>query len=286
MIAARSLLAAVLLVAAAPTAPAVGLDMPLFDAHIHYSEDQHGTVPLEAALKILDKAGVRMALVSSTSDEGTIKLYRAAPGRVVPELRPYRQRSDMSTWHRDPAIPAYLRERLKLGVHKGIGEFHLHGDEARSPVVGEVVAMAVAANLVLHAHSDARAVEHLFVHDPRARVLWAHLGFTGPEEVGAMLARHSNLWVETAIRGDISSAGTLQPGWRELFLKYPDRVLVGTDTYTVSRWHSMTEILGEVRAWLGTLPPEIAEQLAWRNAVKLYGLDEQAFTGAAPAVKK
>ncbi len=285
MIARRSLLAAALLAAAAP-ARAVGLETPLFDAHIHYSEDQHGTVPIEEALRILDKAGVRMALLSSTSDEGTLKLYRAAPSRIVPELRPYRQRSDMSSWHRDPTILPYLRERLKLGVHKGIGEFHLHGEEARSAVVRDVLAMAVAGNLVLHAHSDARAVEHLFAHDPRARVLWAHLGFTGPDEVGAMLARYPNLWAETAIRGDLSSGGKLQPAWRDLFVKFPDRILVGTDTYVVSRWHGMPDILGEMRAWLVTLPQEVAQKLAWRNAARLYGLDDGAFTGAAPAAKK
>jgi hypothetical protein len=266
-------------------AGAVGLDVPLFDAHVHYSENQHSEVPLADALKILDKAGVRMALVSSTSDEGTMLLYRAAPGRVVPELRPYRTRDDMGSWHRDPAIPGHLLERLKLGVHKGIGEFHLHGDEAKSNVVRDVVRIAVERNLVLHAHSDTRAVQGLFAHDARARVLWAHAGFTGPEEVGAMLARYPNLWVETAIRGDIGRGGRLEAGWRDLFVKYQDKILVGTDSYVVSRWRAMPEILGEVRAWLATLPPAVGEKLAWRNGAKLYGIDEGVFTGAAPARK-
>ncbi len=284
----RRLLAALSALAAfaAAEARAVGLDVPLFDAHVHYSESQHSEVPLAEALKTLDRAGVRMALVSSTSDEGTMLLYRAAPHRVVPELRPYRTRSDMSTWHNDPAIPAYLLERLKLGVHKGIGEFHLNGDDAKSNVVREVVRIAVERNLVLHAHSDARAVQGLFAHDARARVLWAHAGFTGPEEVGAMLARYPNLWVETAIRGDIGRGGKLEAGWRDLFVKYQDKFMVGTDSYIVSRWKTMPEILNETRAWLATLPPAVGEKLAWRNAAKLYGVDEAIFTGAAAPAKK
>jgi hypothetical protein len=282
----RSLLAlaAAFLLAPAP-AFAVGLEIPLFDTHVHWSENAHEEIPLERALKLLDQAGVRMALVSSTSDEETVKLHRAAPNRIVPMLRPYRTRADMGSWHNDAGMPAYLAERLKLGVHKGIGEFHLYGDDAGSDVMKAIVAMAVERNLVLHAHSDARAVEILFRHDPRARVLWAHAGFTTPEAVGAMMARYPNLYVETAIRHDIGPGGVLADGWKEVFVKYQDRWMIGTDTYVTSRWHRMPEILGETRAWLATLPREVAEKMAWRNAARLFGVPESVFTGAAPAAK-
>jgi hypothetical protein len=280
-----TLAAATLLAAMPARIGAVGADIPLFDAHVHWSENAHDEIPLERALAILDKAGVRMAAVSSTSDEATIKLYRAAPQRIVPMLRPYRTRADMGAWHADPGMPAYLAERLKLGVHKGIGEFHLYGEDAGSAVMKQIVALAVARDLVLHAHSDARAVELLFRHDPRARVLWAHAGFTTPDVVGAMMARYPNLWVETAIRSDIGPGGVLDPGWKEVFVKYQDRWLIGTDTYVTSRWHRMPEILAETRAWLAMLPPAVAEKLAWRNGAKLFGIPESVFTGPAPAGK-
>lgn len=278
-----ALAALTLLLTPAPLTHAVGADLPLFDAHVHWSENAHDEIPLERALAILDRSGVRMAAVSSTSDAATVRMYRADPRRVVPMLRPYRTRSDMGGWAKDASIPPYLAERLKLGVHKGIGEFHLYGDDADSPVMKEIVAMAVARNLILHAHSDARAVEILFRHDPRARILWAHAGFTNPAEVGAMMARYPNLWVETAIRHDIGPGGALAEGWRELFIKYQDRWLVGTDTYVTSRWHRMPEIHAETRAWLAKLPRAVAEKMAWRNGVKLFGVSEDAFTGAAPA---
>ncbi len=284
-LAASAAAAGALLLAPTPRTHAVGAEIPLFDAHVHWSENAHDEVPLERALDYLDKAGVRMAAVSSTSDEETIKLYRAAPNRVVPMLRPYRTRSDMGSWHNDASIPPYLAERLRLGVHKGIGEFHLYGEDAGSAVMKEIVRMAVERNLVLHAHSDARAVELLFRHDAKARVLWAHAGFTSPDKLDAMMARYPNLWVETAIRHDIGPGGVLAEGWKELFVKYQDRWLVGTDTYVTSRWHRMPEILAETRAWLGTLPQPVAEKMAWRNAAKLFGVSEATFTGAAPAKK-
>lgn len=282
---AASAAALALLITPTPRTHAVGADTPLFDAHVHWSENAHGEIPLERALAILDKAGVRMAAVSSTSDEATIKLYRANPERVVPMLRPYRTRDDMGGWHKDASIPPYLVERLKFGVHKGIGEFHLYGEDAASAVMKEIVGMAVARNLILHAHSDARAVEILFQHDARARVLWAHAGFTNPNAVGTMMARYPNLWVETAIRHDIGPGGALAEDWKEVFVKYQDRWLIGTDTYVTSRWHRMDEIHAETRAWLAKLPPAVAEKLAWRNGAKLFGIPESVFTGTAPAKK-
>lgn len=268
---------------APPPARAVGLDMPLFDTHVHWSANAHDEIPLERALKILDQAGVRMALVSSTSDEATVALYRAAPQRVIPMLRPYRTRSDMGGWHNDPTVPAYLAERLKLGVHKGIGEFHLSGADAGTAVIRDVVKLAVDRGLFMHAHSDAAAVEGLFKHDARVRVLWAHAGFTDPASVSAMLARYPNLYVESAIRGDVGPGGRLGEEWRKSFIAYQDRWMIGTDTYVTSRWHRMPEILDEVRAWLKALPPPVAEKLAWRNAARLFGVPESVFTGAAPA---
>ena len=285
LILAASAAALALITTPSPITHAVGADIPLFDAHVHWSENAHDEIPLERALAILDKAGVRMAAVSSTSDEATIRLYRANPQRIVPMLRPYRTRSDMGSWHNDAGMPAYLAERLKLGVHKGIGEFHLYGEDAASAVMKQIVAMAVERNLILHAHSDARAVEILFQHDAKARVLWAHAGFTTPDKVAEMMARYPNLWVETAIRHDIGPGGVLDPGWKEVFVKYQDRWLVGTDTYVTSRWHRMPEIHAETRAWLGALPQPVAEKMAWRNGAKLFGIPESVFTGTAPAKK-
>ena len=265
-----------------PDRSAAGRPLPLFDTHVHYSEDAWDAVPVDQALALMDRAGTRLALVSSTPDDGSIRLHQAAPDRVIPVLRPYRTRADMGVWHQDPSLPTYLEERLTLGVHRGIGEFHLSGDQASGPVIGQVVRLAVARRLLLHAHADERAIEGLFAIDPSARVLWAHAGFAGSTAVQAMVERYPNLWVELAIRGDIGPGGRLDPGWRVVFEKHPDRYMVGTDSYVVARWTAMPAILGEVRAWLATLPPDVGEALAWRNAARLIGVDEAVFQPAQP----
>lgn len=245
--------------------------LPLFDAHIHYSHDAWKLYPPNKALEILDQAGITRALVSSTPDEGTVRLYEAAPKRVIPVLRPYRSPADVATWHRDASVVPYLEERLRRGIYRGIGEFHLHGEEARSEVVREVARLAGREGLFLHAHADDRAVEILFELDPGAKVLWAHAGMTAdPDTVGRLLNRYRSLWVELSIRSDVAPGGTLDPRWRALFLRHPDRFMYGTDTYSPARWPQVPAMAEAARQWLQQLPSEVAERIAHRNGAALF----------------
>ena len=118
--------AAAALLGLAPRAWAAG-DMPLFDAHIHYSHDAWELVPPKQAIAILRQAGLRGAFVSSSNDEGTQMLMAEAPDLIVPELRPYRTRADTSGWVRDEAIVTYMEARLAKHRYVGLGEFHLYG---------------------------------------------------------------------------------------------------------------------------------------------------------------
>ena len=259
---------------AAPFALAMGLalfgsaraaDLPIFDAHLHYSHDALEIVPTQDALALLRKAGVRRGMVSSSNDEGTQRLYAAAPELILPELRPYRTRSDISTWVRDEGVAAYVEERLKKYKYVAIGEFHLYGADADLPVPRRMVQLAKQYRILLHAHSDADAVERLFRQDPEARILWAHAGFEQPERVREMLRKHKNLWCDLAFRTDHGAGGKPPREWREAFLEFPDRFMVGTDTYVAERWHYVPEHAAWSRAWLATLPADVAERIAYRN---------------------
>jgi len=112
----------------------------------------------------------------------------------------------------------------------------------------------------------------LFTIEPRLRVIWAHAGMSaGPQAVGALLDRYPNLWVDLAIRnGDVAPGGTLDPGWRAVFLRHPDRFLAGTDTWMTSRWEALPGSVTEVRGYLGQLPRDVAEKIAFRNAERLF----------------
>src|SRR5258708_36946408 len=111
--------AARLVLAATPAAA----QLPIFDAHIHYSKPDWSAYTPERALSILAQAGVRRAIVSSTPDDGTLLLYDRAPAGIVPFLRPYRTREDMGSWTPDPAVPAYVEDRLnRPNAYRGLGE--------------------------------------------------------------------------------------------------------------------------------------------------------------------
>src|SRR5262249_40022379 len=130
---ARSSLVALALLLVALSAR--GAELPVFDAHIHYSHDAWERVPPKEAIALLRKAGVKRALVSSSNDDGNQMLAVAAPDLIIPSLRPYRTRGDVSTWVRDEGIIPYLEERLKKHRYAAIGEFHVYGADADLPVV-------------------------------------------------------------------------------------------------------------------------------------------------------
>ena len=250
--------------------PAAAAELPIFDAHVHYSHDAWDNLPPKEAVAILRNAGLKRALVSSSGDEGTQRLLAEAPDLIVPSLRPYRSRGELGSWMRDDSVVGFLEERLKNARYAAIGEFHLYGADADLPVPRRMVALAKQHQLVLHAHSDADAVERLFQQDPQARVLWAHSGFDRPEKVAEMLRKHKNLWADLAFRSERGSGGQVPTEWRALFQEFPDRFMVGTDTFTPERWHYIVEHARWSRAWLAQLPPALAERIAWRNAETLF----------------
>jgi predicted TIM-barrel fold metal-dependent hydrolase len=252
------------------SSPLRAAELPIFDAHVHYSHDAWDNLPPKEAVAVLRKAGLKRALVSSSGDGGTQRLAAEAPDLIVPSLRPYRSRGEISSWVRDDSVVGFLEERLKNSRYAAVGEFHLYGADAELPVPRRMVALAKQYELVLHAHADADAIERLFVQYPQARILWAHSGFERPEGVAALLRKHKNLWCDLAFRSEHGGAGKVPAEWRALFTEFPDRFTVGTDTFTPERWLYVGEHANWTRAWLADLPPPLAERIAWRNAEALF----------------
>ena len=131
-----------------------------------------------------------------------------------------------------------------------------------------------------HQLRSAEILERLFKQNPAARILWAHSGFDSPDTIRAMLAKHRNLWCDLAFRSEQGSGGKVPAEWRALLTDFPDRFMVGTDTYTPERWHYIVEHAAWSRAWLADLPPPLAERIAWRNADALFA---GPFVKSAPA---
>ena len=275
----RTGLAAALLAACALAARAAPYEGPIFDAHLHYNDEAQVPYSVGSVFELFRKNGVRAILANSRPNDGTRALFearRANPAlgvEVVPFIRVYRTRSDYGTWQDNREIHAMIVEEEKRGYYKGIGEFHVHGKAADTKVLKDIVDFSVARGLVLHAHSDDEAIELLYAHNPKARVIWAHTGFTTPlARVEEMLRKYPTLQGELSYRSDVAGEAGLAAEWKALFLRHPTRFVVGSDTWVNERWASYPAIMGAYRRWLGELPREAAEAIAWRNAATLFGI--------------
>lgn len=248
--------------------------LPVFDAHLHYNWEPSPRLAPEAVGALLRRAGVTGVLANSRPNDGTRALAGSPPAglAVVPFLRPYRRLADVQTWFRDPSIVRFVQEEFGRAPYRGLGEFHVFGDGADTAVVRELVQWATERGLVLFAHCDTDALTRLFAHAPRARVLWAHAGFSVPEaEVARLLEVYPTLMAELSYRSGITDAdGRLTDLWKSMFLRFPDRFVVGSDTWIDRRWDDYERIIDGYRAWLRQLPEGVAARIAHDNATALF----------------
>lgn len=263
----------VLLAAAALVPPASAQPLPIFDAHVHYNLDEGRPLSVEEVLATWRKAGIRGVLLTSRPNDGTRELLQAAPPefRTVAFARPYVVLSDIHTWYSDPAIYAMIEKELDRGLYRGIGEFHIFGKNADSEGFARFVKLAAERKLWLHAHCDDYVIDRIFAIDPKAQVIWAHTGMSVPEDrLDQLFARYPKLYGELSFRQGIADGGGLSAEWRALFTRYPDRFLLGSDTWVPGRWPEVPTIMDGYRSWLAELPHDLALNIAWRNGARLF----------------
>jgi hypothetical protein len=271
---------------------------PLFDAHLHYNDDAcvqdapdpacpH---PLTDVLARMQRNGVRAVLANSRPNAGTLALAgareatHAAGVTVVPFVRLYRDRADYSSWFRDESIVELVTTELARGTpagpYQGLGEFHLYDSaNANGPVARRLMALAEETQLAVRAHVDDVAIDLLMAATPsqgqKLRLIWAHTGIGGAsvERVDALMARYPLLMGELSYRPGLTCGdGQLCPEWHSLLLKYPERFLIGSDTWVNQRWLYYDELMQSYRHWLGGLPVSVARRIAWDNAATLFGV--------------
>ena len=271
---------------------------PLFDAHLHYNDEAcvHDAPepgcphPLADVLTRMQQSGVRAVLANSRPNDGTRALSsareqtRAAGVTVVPFVRLYRNRADYNNWFRDGTIvnlvQAELAKGTPAGPYRGLGEFHLYDSaNANGPVAKQLMALAEDKNLAILAHVDDVAIDLLMAHTPtqgqKLHLIWAHTGIGGTPvaRVDQLMARYPRLMGELSYRPGLTcEGGQLCPEWRALLLKYPDRFMIGSDTWINQRWLYYGELMQGYRTWLGGLPDDVARRIGWDNGARLFGV--------------
>ncbi len=264
----RTLLAAALVIGA--TAAPAQAPRPVIDVHIHYSHDTWSGLPPPEAIKVLRQAGLRKAFVSSSSDDGTQMLLKAAPDLIVPVLRPYRRRGEIGLLDEGPEHHRPRREPAQgqhLRRHRRVPRLRRRRRHARDAAHG--AARPRAQDLPARPLRRRRRRAHLQA-EPRGAGAVGALGL----RAGRQGARHGRRSTRRCGPTSPSAATRRRPAsstprGSKLFVDFPDRFMVGTDTYTPERWHYVVEHAAYSRKWLAELPADLADNIAFRNAEQL-----------------
>ncbi len=141
---------------------------------------------------------------------------------------------------------------------------------------------------------DAPKFHRLFAQWPDQTFIIPHMAFATPEQVTELLSRHPNVYMtiskkERAMKGFsdadkadaigsslVDSGFRLRPEWREVLLRFQNRLLFATDPHWPSLWDSYQQPVLVHRVLLGQLPREAAEKIAYKNAERLYGVKVNA----------
>lgn len=133
-------------------------------------------------------------------------------------------------------------------------------------------------------HANIAAFERLLSHNPRAKIVWAHLGWdtTGyrtPELMRRLLEAHPNLFMEIKLDpvdiGKTSpltngASGTIKPEWLKLLTDFQDRFVIGSDQHYPQssgpqRWQAAVLVFNQ-------LPAAVRQKIGMENATHIYHL--------------
>lgn len=248
--------------------PIIAFATPLFDVHLHYNQADVAEFSPAKVIEILKRNNVRYAVVTSRPPELVTQLHQKAPAMIIPMLGVYQTLEDKERWYKDEHLPARVEEALKTGRWQALGELHLFAEHRDQPVFRKIIQLAVNYQLPLTIHGDPAVIDTVYSIAPGHPVIWAHAGtFPYPDLLADYLQRYPNLHVDLSVRDErMTPGGKLSDDWYSLFVKFPDRFMIGVDTFSTDRWKRFDQVIAEIRLWLSQLPPDIARQIAFDNA--------------------
>ena len=245
----------------------------MFDAHLHYNAEDAAHFTPEAIIARLQENRVVAAIVTGRPPQQVLRLHAQAPRLILPMLGVYRTPADKETWVDDADLPERVEQALAEGPWRAVGELHLFAEDRHRPVFMQIVELATSRGLPLQLHCDPTVIDALFERAPEATVIWAHAGaYPYPPLLRDYLERYPGLYIDLSVRDQrVAPDGQLDPEWELLLLEYPERFMVGVDTYRTERWHAYSEVVSQIRDWLDQLPDEVSGAIAFRNAARLFG---------------
>lgn len=259
-------------------------ERPLIDAHSHLDSIYLELLTTEDIIERLNRNKIDRILITSRNNNETLKLAKRIPGRIIPFASIYTAGADKADWFLSAEALEKLKQDLEIGQYQGIGELHLFAQNKNSPIFEETIRLASEYSLPILMHGDSEVIEQIFTIDPKATVIWAHLG-TNPrvDLLQPLLNRYPSLYIDTSVRdermmGMLNRQGPLSKKllkiWRTFLIHNQDRILIGMDAFSANRWKNYDQVVANVRLWLDQLPPEVSQKLAYGNANRLFPLEK------------
>jgi hypothetical protein len=131
------------------------------------------------------------------------------------------------------------------------------------------------------------AFERLLAHNPKAKIVWVHVGMDStdhrsPALTRRLLAKYPNLYLSiTGFRIYTKKHKLIQKGrglnleWRAVINEFPDRFMIGSDSFYLPPQSTIERPDTTARAMsiFKFLPPRIARMISYQNAQRVYGLN-------------
>ncbi len=262
--------------------------------------DHPGRYDSEILLAAVKKHPGKLAITGGGGTLNAMIVQSAATGDAGPEVRKkFKERAEkllsegvvgfgeMTAEHFNGATPyqyapadhpLFLLLADIAAEHNAPIDLHMEAVPQDMPLPADLKSPPNAPQL----HANIAAFERLLSHNPRAKIIWAHLGsdFTGFRTVELdrrLLQAHPNLYME--IKSDpvapgknypLDANGKLKPEWLKLFTEFPDRFVIGSDQH-------YPEPKGEDRRWqevihlFNQLPADVRKKIGTENIAVLYG---------------
>ena len=128
-------------------------------------------------------------------------------------------------------------------------------------------------------HENISAFERLLAHNPRAKIIWAHLGSDGtgyrtPDLCRRLLQKHSNLYMEIKLdpkapgKNFLMAGGKIKREWLKLFEEFPERFIIGSDQHYPEpngpqRWEEVVLLFNQ-------LPANLKKSIGTENVANIY----------------
>lgn len=186
----------------------------------------------------------------------------------------------------------------------GVGEVHLQAAHRFAARFTWLLKRLERDGLPIMLHADPVVIDRAFEVAPDLRVIWAHAGpFPYPDLIADYLRRYPHLTIEVSMRPrrvagpprstterrgqddaltpsrlgvddlraalDRSFTPRIAEDWETLIFEFPDRVMLGSDPFSLARWDRIGLELLAHRQWLDALPAAVQAQVARENALHL-----------------